>query len=119
MSVKQLYIFSKAPYADKQGMETLDAVLLAASFENEVSLLFIDDGVFQLLNNQRPSQYGVKPYTKTFTALEDFEISQVFVDKTSLLGRGVDIADLAISARETDASAISDLIAQQDQVFHF
>jgi tRNA 2-thiouridine synthesizing protein C len=119
MAQKQLFIFSTAPYTDKQGLETLDAVLLSASFENEVSVLFIEDGVFQLLENQRPQSSGIKPYTKTFKALSDFEVDSVLVERNSLLARGLDVEDLTVDVSLLDASQLADFIESQDRVFHF
>lgn len=119
MSQKQLFIFSTTPYGDKQGLETLDALLISASFDNQVSVLFVDDGIFQLLSGQNVIPSGRKAYTKTFGALADFELNQIYIDRTSAKARGVDIGQLDIQAQMLDSLEVANMIAQQDRVFHF
>jgi tRNA 2-thiouridine synthesizing protein C len=49
---KFLYINRKAPYGTIYALESLEVVLIGAAFEQEVALAFLDDGVFQLLEEQ-------------------------------------------------------------------
>jgi sulfur relay (sulfurtransferase) DsrF/TusC family protein len=43
-------------------------VLVAAAFDQDVSLSFIDDGVYQLVEGQNPEGIGMKNFSKTFHA---------------------------------------------------
>ena len=45
---KFLYINRRAPHGTIYAHEALEVVLIGAAFEQDVSLAFIDDGVFQL-----------------------------------------------------------------------
>jgi tRNA 2-thiouridine synthesizing protein C len=45
---KFMYINRKAPYGTIYAWESLEVVLIGAAFEQDVSLAFLDDGVFQL-----------------------------------------------------------------------
>ena len=47
-------INSTAPYGVSNGQESLDLALAAANFGQDVTLFFVDDGVFQLLKSQQP-----------------------------------------------------------------
>ena len=49
---KFLYINRKAPYGTDYALESLEVVLIGAAFEQDVSLAFLDDGVFQLVDGQ-------------------------------------------------------------------
>ena len=49
VSKKFLYVNRKAPYGTIYGLESLEVVLIGAAFEQDVSLAFLDDGVFQLV----------------------------------------------------------------------
>jgi len=49
---KFLYINRKAPYGTIYAWESLEVVLIGAAFEQDVSLAFLDDGVFQLTKGQ-------------------------------------------------------------------
>ena len=52
---KFLYINRRAPHGTVYAHEALEVVLIGAAFEQDVSLAFIDDGVFQLKKNQDTS----------------------------------------------------------------
>ena len=114
-----LIIFSRAPYSSATGQEGLDALLTGAAFEYEVSVLFVHDGVYQLKNNQQTESSGLKLYTKTFSALPDFEVQKYYLHDTSLTARGLIAEQLSLQAEPIDRDAIAALIKQQDKVFTF
>ena len=89
-----VYINRKAPYGSIYALESLEVVLIAAAFEQNVKLVFMDDGVFQLTNNQDPEGIGMKNFSKTYAALGDYDISQIYVDIQSLEERGLSVDDL-------------------------
>ena len=49
---KFMYVNRKAPYGTIYAWESLEVVLIGAAFEQDVSLAFIDDGVYQLTKGQ-------------------------------------------------------------------
>ena len=46
---KFMYINRKAPYGTIYSCEALEVVLIGAAFEQDVSVTFMDDGVYQLV----------------------------------------------------------------------
>ena len=68
-SKKFLYVNRKPPHGTIYALESLEVVLIGAAFEQEVTLAFIDDGVYQLLQNQDSSAIGTKNFAPTFRAL--------------------------------------------------
>ena len=44
---KFMYMNRKAPYGTIYALESLEVVLIAAAFDQDVSLVFADDGVYQ------------------------------------------------------------------------
>ena len=58
---KFLYINRKAPVGTIYALESLEVVLIGAAFEQDVSLAFLDDGVFQLMNGQDTAGVSVTP----------------------------------------------------------
>ena len=89
-----VYINRKAPYGSVYALESLEVVLIGAAFEQNVKLIFMDDGVFQLTKGQDPAGIGMKNFSKTYGALGDYDISQIYVDKISLNERGLTLDDL-------------------------
>lgn len=91
---KFVYVNRKAPYGTVYALESLEVVLIAAAFEQEVQLIFMDDGVYQLTNGQSTDGIGMKNFSKTYAALGDYDINQVYVCNDSLAERGLTADDL-------------------------
>lgn len=91
---KFLYVNRKAPYGTIYALESLEVVLIGAAFDQDVSLAFLDDGVFQLIKGQDTREIGVKNFSPTFRALGDYEVTKFYVEKESLEERGLSIDDL-------------------------
>jgi len=130
---KFLYLNRKAPYGTIYALESLEVVLIGAAFEQDVSLAFIDDGVFQLMENQDAAATGMKGFSKTYRALGDFEVRKLYVEKESLGLRGLTVDDLMPIVYEdededyaekpsiilVDKTEMAKLIAEQDVVLSF
>ncbi|MEJ2362248.1 MAG: sulfurtransferase complex subunit TusC [Gammaproteobacteria bacterium] len=91
---KFMYVNRKAPYGTIYAWESLEVVLIGAAFEQDVSLAFIDDGVYQLVKGQNTKELGIKNFSPTYTALGDYDIKKIYVEKESLEARGLTVEDL-------------------------
>jgi tRNA 2-thiouridine synthesizing protein C len=91
---KFMYLNRKSSYGTVYAIESLEVVLIAAAFEQDVSLAFIDDGVFQIINDQNTDGIGMKNFSKTFHALGDYDINKIYVSKESLEDRGLNEEDI-------------------------
>ena len=95
----------------------LDMVLASAVFDQQIQLLFMDDGVLQLLNGQQPEALPAKSLAANLSALPLFGVEQVFVDAVALQARGLSAADLILPVTPLDQAQMQALIAASDQVF--
>lgn len=130
---KFLYVNRKAPFGTIYALESLEVVLIGAAFEQDVSLAFIDDGVFQLMNNQDATAAGMKNFSKIYRALGDYEVRKLYVEKESLDLRGLTVGDLMPITYEdedenyeekpsihvVDKAAMAKLIAEHDVILSF
>jgi tRNA 2-thiouridine synthesizing protein C len=91
---KFLYVNRKAPYGTIYAWESLEVVLIGAAFEQDVNLLFMDDGVFQLTKGQDTNGADMKNFSPTYAALGDYEVTKIYIDKQSLEERGLTLDDL-------------------------
>ena len=91
---KFCYMNRKAPYGTIYALESLEVVLIAAAFDQDISLVFADDGVYQLTNNQDTDGIGMKNFSKTYSALGDYDIKKIYVEQESLEERGLTADDL-------------------------
>ena len=113
---KFMYVNRRAPYGTIFALECLEVVLISAAFEQDVSLAFLDDGVFQLKNNQDTTGIGMKNFSNTYRALDDYEVEKIYVEKESLDARGLTADDLVIPVEVMAADDLREVMAQQDVV---
>jgi tRNA 2-thiouridine synthesizing protein C len=132
-SKKFLYVNRKAPHGSIYALESLEVVLIGAAFEQEVTLAFIDDGVYQLLKNQDSSAIGNKNFSPTYRALGDYDVNRIFVERESLELRGLSREDLMPLTWEDEdddwaekdsihvvgSAELAEIIEQQDVLLNF
>jgi tRNA 2-thiouridine synthesizing protein C len=116
---KFLFVNRRAPHGTIHGIESLEAVLIAAAFDQDVSLLVLDDGVYQLKRGQDPSDIGLKNFAKTFRALEHHDLEHIYVSGASLEERNLAPADLVIEVCALGDGEVAELIEEQDVVLSF
>lgn len=91
---KFMFVNRKAPHGTIYAWESLEVVLISAAFDQDVSLAFVGDGVYQLLTNQDTSELGTKNFSPTYKALGDYDINKLYVEKESLDERGLTLDDI-------------------------
>lgn len=130
---KFLYLNRKAPYGTIYAWESLEVVLIGAAFDQEVSLLFADDGVYQLTKGQRTQEVGMKNFSPTYRTLGDYEVKHLYVDADSLAARGLsqdDLVEVAYEDMDTgeeienivellDPAKVTELMEEHDVIFSF
>ena len=116
---KFLYVNRKAPYGTIYALESLEVVLIGAAFEQDVSLAFLGDGVYQLVKGQNTKGLEVKNFSPTFGALEDYDVTKLYVDRDSLLARGLNEGDLLVPVRVVNASEMAEIMDGQDVILSF
>ena len=128
-----MYVNRKAPYGTVYALESLEVVLIAAAFEQDISLAFIDDGVYQIAKGQNTDGIGMKNFSATYKALGDYDINKIFVEKESLDERGMtadDLMDLVWEDEDEDwaekpsikivtRAEMADVLADQDVHYSF
>jgi tRNA 2-thiouridine synthesizing protein C len=115
-SKRFLFVNRRAPFGSGCASEMLDAALIAASFDQQVQLAFLDDGVFQLVKHQRPGVLGQKDCAAAFLELAEYDIDHVWVETESLAERGLGAADLMIPTTLVDRAQLSEMMAGIDVV---
>lgn len=116
---KFMFVNRKAPHGTVYALESLEVVLIAATFDQDCSLVFLDDGVYQLAKSQNTKAIGVKNFSPTYRALDDYDINKLYVERESLEQRGLNEDDLMVPVAVLSAGEIADLMAAQDVVLSF
>jgi tRNA 2-thiouridine synthesizing protein C len=130
---KFMYLNRRAPYGTIYAWESLEVVLIGAAFDQDVSLAFLDDGVYQLVRGQDTSGVEMKNFSPTYQALGDYDVTKLYVEKESLEERGLTLDDLMPltyededddwaekdSLRVVSRSELADIMDEQDVLFSF
>jgi tRNA 2-thiouridine synthesizing protein C len=116
---KFLYVNRKAPYGTIYALESLEVVLIAAAFEQDVSLAFIDDGVYQLKKGQDTQQIGMKNFSPVYRALEGYDVEKLYVEAESLAERGLTEDDLLVPVEVMSRADLTGLMDEQDVILSF
>lgn len=113
---KFLFLQRKAPCGSLQGQELLDAALMTAAFEQKLSLLFMDEGVFILQKDRQSDSPLDNKLVKTLGNLSSYGVDNVYVDKQSMTDRGINESNLLIEAKIVDTKVIQELLDEQDVI---
>ena len=114
-----MFVNRKAPYGTIYALESLEVVLIAATFDQDVSLAFLDDGVYQLVKGQQTQGIEVKNFSPTYRALEGYDIEKLYVERESLEARGLSADQLIVPVEVMGRDEIVRRMEEQDVVIAF
>ena len=116
---KFMFVNRKPPYGTIYALESLEVVLITATFDQDVSLVFLDDGVYELVKGQGTKGIGVKNFSPSYRALEGYDVEKLYVERESLEARGLTEGDLLVPVEVLDSTQMARLMAEQDVVLSF
>ncbi len=113
---KFMYVNRKAPYGRIYAFEMLETVLISAAFDQDVSVVFVDDGVYQLKKGHDTKAINMKNFSPVYRALEGYGVEKIYVEKESMEARGLTPADFIVATEVVSAAELGSLMEQQDVV---
>ena len=116
---KFMFVNRRAPHGTIYAQESLEVVLIGAAFEQDVSMVFLDDGVYQIKKDQDTGAIGTKNFSKTFRALEMYDVEKLYVEKESMAARALTESDLNVPVEVKTSAEIGQLMEEQDVVLSF
>ncbi len=120
MSKKSVLILNRtSPYGSSKPREALDIALTCSIFEMPVSLLFLDDGVLQLVKNQKPEALGQKNLESILSSLPMYDIENLYVSEEALLIHALTEEDLSLPVAVLNSDQIADQINNHNTVLTF
>jgi len=84
-----LIVNQKPPYSSSTANEALDLALAAGAFDQKVAILFLEDGVYQLLGEQAPDALNQKSLEKMLGAAGFYGVDLLAAESASLYERGI------------------------------
>jgi len=114
-----LLIIRHSPYGSSLARASLDTALAAAAFEQPVQLLFMGDGVLQLVADQQSQAAGVKNIGKLLSSLPLYGIERVYVDTEAATRYAIQLSSAPIATEAVSAAEINRLMASCDHLLGF
>jgi tRNA 2-thiouridine synthesizing protein C len=116
---KFMYLNRKAPYGTVYALESLEVVLIGAAFEQDVTVVFVDDGIYEIVKGQDTGDSDMKNFSPTYRALEMYDVEKLYVEKESLDARGLTEEDLIVDVEVMSADEIAGVMEEQDVILSF
>lgn len=115
-----LALCRQAPYGNALAREGLEAILASAAMDQAPQVLFMGDGVFQLLEGQEPGGIQQKSLLRNLQALPMFGVETIHVCERSLQERGIQTSAVELAGAEIKLVAdTGSFIAGFDSVLSF
>ena len=115
-----LVVVRQPPYGSSLARTSLEVALSSASFEQEIGLLFMGDGVLQLLPEQDSTAIGVRNMAKLIASFPLYELNTLFADEAALQRYGLeDKHQLPQSLQRLDDDAMRLLFDRYDHILGF
>ena len=119
MSKSVAVVNRAAPYSGQTAQDSLDFVIAMSNFGQDVSVFFVEDGVFQLLKEQSPTAVQRKHFTKGFAALHFYDIENIYVCGKSLKERNLSADNLTVPVELLSADEFYALLDKHQHVVTF
>ena len=115
---KFLFVLDKPPHGSITGQEALDAILMGSAF-TQCSVLFLGDGLYQVLGDQDTGLLETKDYSVTYKALADYGVTSICCRKSHLEERKLDASDLVIPVQALSETEVKQMFVDHDVILSF
>jgi len=96
--------------------ESIDLALVCAAFDQKVNLIFVDNGVYNLMTKQNYHPLGDKNHLDILNGLEFYDIENIYVEQESLEIRKISKNKLIESCEALSTNEIKMLHEKSNQV---
>ena len=127
---KVMVTVRKAPHGSIYVQESIEVMFIFATYDMDLSVVFLDDGVLALKAGQNTKELGIKGFMASLGALVDWEVTNVYVDRQSLKDRNIpedgiiaigkdEETDAPIRPKVLDSAEIAAMMAVQHSIVSF
>ncbi|MEZ5504193.1 MAG: sulfurtransferase complex subunit TusC [Halioglobus sp.] len=114
-----LIVVRHSPYGSSLARASIDAALAHAAFGQPVDLLFMGDGVLQLLPCQDSSAIDARNIGRLLASLPMYDIDSIYIDARAAAHYKLDISQVPLDARPLENAELHQLMAQYDHLMGF
>jgi len=114
-----LILQRQAPYGSSLGREGIDYALTSAAYDQNISVLFLGDGVFQTLSHQNSQGIHLKNHGGALEVLPLYDIENLFVVEEDLIERGISTEQVMKSISIISRSKSNEMIHAHKKIVGF
>jgi tRNA 2-thiouridine synthesizing protein C len=114
-----LIICQQAPYGSDDALAAMDVAMSFAAFEQSVSILFKNDGVWQLLPEQQSASHQSKRLPHIMQSFELYGLEAVYADNAALEKREMLAQECSIPVQAIDSVEMTALLHAHDSIMVF
>jgi len=107
LPIKTNVIVSQTAFSGTGFKEAIDFALVSAAFDQQVTLIFSQQGIYNLLKKQNAEPIQDKTQTDILNGLEFYDIEDLYVDQACLDQAGLSADDLIDSVSILSTEQIS------------
>ncbi|MCB1676161.1 MAG: sulfurtransferase complex subunit TusC [Halioglobus sp.] len=116
---RHLVVVRRAPYGASLARTAIETALATAAFDQPVDVLFLGDGVLQLLGQQDSRDSGSRNMGSLLASLPLYDIETVYVDAESAARYGVNLASSPVAAKVLTPAQVHALMDRSDKLLGF
>ncbi|MCA1930818.1 sulfurtransferase complex subunit TusC [Rheinheimera sp.] len=114
--MKIAVIVTKLPLEGIAAKESLDLIFALSAVDHQVSVVFSDDAVYQLVQSTDSSELMVKDFRRSFKLFELYEIENLYICAESLRQRQLQANVLVLDVQPLESAELSQLFSTQQHV---
>lgn len=114
---RYLFVLRKPAHSGAYFQEMLDIILITAAFDQSVSILWLDEAVFSLKNNQQPECFALKDTAAMMQSFSLYEVTELYIETESLQELGLTVDDLCLPVQSLARKNIGEFMQGFDLVF--
>jgi len=99
--------------------EAIDLGLVCAAFDQQVNLIFVGDGLYNLIANQSIANLKDKNHVDILKGIEFYDIENIFVEHESLSNKNLKLEKLIDNVEVKSTAEILELNLNADNLVNF
>ncbi len=112
-------LLNHSPFDGAISREAHDMIMALAAVEHQVTVIYQDAAVLQLIPVQKTAQFGCKDYTPAQKLFELYDVAAVVASASALHRYQMLPEQCLISVIPMSCQDINDLLAQQQHILRF
>ena len=113
---RHLLVLRHSPYGSSLARASVDLALAMGAFEQDFDILFMGDGVLQLLPQQHSAAIGLKNVGRALSSLPLVDLDYVYADADALAAHGLDPDALLLPVRPLRGDDLRRLLSGCDHL---